>query len=153
MQICICEIVKISLMEYEQHRQNVNSILFSLEATRRYSPAFCLHCEHIVQRVCTCSMYCISHRQCWSWSHFCWDRDRPSKCHISCLQFEPLEESECVSPFECPSQQVQQLLMLLEGTVFSPYEVSPVHYQAAPGKFSIGSVFPCSSPCLFHTTS
>ena len=63
----------------------------------------CRECMHVPCR----RISCISHRCCWSWSHFCWDR--PGTCHVSCLRFDPLEELGCLSLFECPSQQLQQL--------------------------------------------
>lgn len=126
----------------------MNSILFFLQDTRRYSPAFLLHnCAHDVQRVCLLltDVFLAFHTGVAGLGVI------SGSCHISCWQFEPLEELGCVSLFlfGCPSQRLQQLLMLLEGTILSWYEVSPAHNAAAPVKSSFDSVFHCYSPCLF----
>lgn len=147
-------VTKMSLTEYEQNKQNMSRILFFPTYHQKVQSSLlsALLCTWCAERVCVllADVFLAFHTGVAGLGVISAGTDL-APATFSCLQFEALEELRDVSLLGCPSQELQQLLMLLEGTVFSRYEVSPARNPAAPGKSSLDSVFRCFSPCLFHS--
>lgn len=61
----------------------------------------CTTVSMMCRMLCPYSLQMFFSHSCCSFSHFCWEMS--DTCHVSCLQFKPLEELGCVS------QQLQQL--------------------------------------------